>query len=354
MKHHSAVLRVNLDIVGGELKSSLRLRRAAESVNYAAKRFKKVVIVSHRGRPAGFDKKLSLRPVVAALSDACGGKLVFVSSLDEKIIRGKTSGDGIYALENIRFFEGEEKNDARLARFLGSLGNVFINDDFATAHRKSASNVGILKYIPGLPGPVLSAEIKNLSRLVENPKRPFVAVIGGAKTEDKLDTIKRLLPIADKILLGGGPGNAALAAAGYDIGDSIGDGKSVPALKRLMKSGKITHPVDFRVDGRRILDIGPNTEELYAGEIARAGTVVWAGPMGLFEKAKFSRGSTAIAKSIAASRAFSVAGGGETSAVIMGLGLLDKISFVSTGGGAMLEFLSGEKMPALEALKINM
>ena len=353
MKHHSAVLLVNLDIPEKELKSSLRLRRAAESVNSAAKRFKKIVVIAHRGRPVGLDKKLSLRRIAAALSATSGRNINFISSIDKKTIVEKTSADGIHMLENIRFFPGEAENSPVLSRFLASLGDIFINDDFATAHRKSASNVGILKYIPGMPGPILSAEIKNLSRLIRNPKRPFVVVIGGAKTEDKLDVIKRLIPLADKILLGGGPGNAALAADGYDIGDSIGGIKSASSLKRLMKSGKIIYPVDFRVQEKRILDIGPNTENIYTEKIAAAKTVVWAGPMGLFEKVKFSRGSEAVAKSIVASGGFSVAGGGETSAVIMNLGLEDKFSFVSTGGGAMLDFLSGKKLPAVEALKLK-
>lgn len=352
MKHHSAVLRVNLDIADNELKSSVRLRRAAESVRSAARRYKKIVIIAHRGRPEAVTKKLSLRPVASALSVASERDIKFIPSLSEPVIRESISESGIYMLENIRFLGGEEANDARLSRFLASLGDVFINDDFATAHRKSASNVGILKYISGLPGPLLSAEIKNLSRLVKSPKHPFVAIVGGAKVEDKLAAIKGLLPLADKIILGGGPGNAALAAAGYDIKDSIGV-EGAPALKRLLKTGKIVYPVDFRVSGNRILDIGPNTESLYAEEIAKAKTIVWAGPMGLFEKEKFAGGSVAVAKAIAASRAFSVAGGGETSTVIAALGLEDKFGFVSTGGGAMLDFLSGKTLPAIKALNIK-
>ena len=352
MKNKTAILRVNLDVTDREIKSSLRIKTAAKSITSLKGKYERVIILGNRGRPKGYEKPLSMKKIAEALAEVSGVKIVFVPSTEKEKIKEAVSEKGIYLLENMRFFEGEAENAPQFAKFLASLGDIFVNDDFATAHRKSASNVGITKYLPSVAGELLKAEIKNLSKLMKATKHPYVVVIGGAKVSDKLGVIKKLLPLADKILLGGGPGNAALTAQGIDVKDSIGR-EEADLLKTLIKSKKILAPIDFRVQGDRILDIGPNTEELFIEEIRKAKTVLWAGPMGLFEKAKFAKGSRIIAEAIAESNAFSVVGGGETTDIIQKIGLANKFSFVSTGGGAMLDFLSGKKLPALQALKIN-
>ncbi len=352
MKNETAILRVNLDVMDNEIKSSLRIVMAIESIQSLKQKYGKIIILSHRGRPEGYNKKLSLRKIAEALSSS-GMDIKFVPSVLKDKIREETKDNGIYLLENMRFFEGEADNSPSFAKFLASLGDVFINDDFATAHRKSASNVGIVRYIKSsVPGNLLKAEIKNLSKLTAGTRHPFIVIIGGAKVADKLSVIKKFIPLADKILLGGGPGNASMMSQGVDIRDSVG-AKESDLLKAVIKSKKIVAPIDFRVLGDKILDIGPNTEELFIEEIRKAKTVLWAGPMGMCELSKFSKGSNRIAKAIAESDAFSVAGGGETTDIIQKLGLYDSFSFVSTGGGAMLEFLSGKKLPAISALKIN-
>lgn len=352
MKNKTAILRVNLDVMDKEIESSLRISMAAKSIMTLKEKYEKIIILSHRGRPKGYDKKLSMKKIAEAMSATAQTKISFVPSMELDKIKAETAEKGVYLLENMRFFEGETENAPQFAKFLASLGDIFINDDFATAHRKSASNAGIAKYIPSVAGDLLKAEIKNLSKLTKATRHPYVVIIGGAKVSDKLSVIKKLLPLADKILLGGGAGNAAMAAQGIDIKNSVGKDET-DLLKTLIKSKKIIAPIDFRVEEDRILDIGPNTEEVFAEEIRKAKTVLWAGPMGLFEKAKFAKGSKAIATAIAESSAFSVVGGGETTDIVQKMNLSDKFTFVSTGGGAMLEYLSGKKLPALQALNIN-
>lgn len=349
----TALLGLNLNIDDSELKDSLRIERAAESLTKASKKYKKVIILSYRGRPDHDDPRLSLKSVVKKLSLESKISIKFLP-IDENLEAAKKILDkneiGVFALENLRFLEGENKNDLKLAKRLAGLGDIFINDDFATAHRKTASNVGITKFIKSVPGDLLKIEIKNLSKVVKNPRKPLVLIIGGAKVGDKLGVMENMIGVADKILLGGGAGNTALKASGAQIGDSIYDDKSLPKIKKLLKTGKIIYPIDCGVDNSSILDIGPHTIEEFSEAIAKAKTIIWAGPLGRFESKKFSNGSFKIAEAIAVSKAFSVVGGGETTTIIKLLKLKDKIGFLSTGGGAMLAYLSGKEMPALKAL----
>jgi len=350
-----ALVRMNLDIEPNEMKYSVRLERGAASLSELSKKYPKIVILSHRGRPTGRNMKFSLKPVAEALSKKTKKKITFIDNKDLSAAGNliKNGKPGIYMIENLRFLPGENSVSPSFSRSLAALGNVFVNDDFATSHRSSASTVGITSFIRSVPGPTLKAEIAALKKAIRRPKRPFVLVVGGAKMADKLCVIETLLPVCDEVLLGGGVGNTVMKASGIDIGSSIFDKDLIDEARRLAGDKKVTFPGDCRVKGDNILDIGPNTANLYSEIIKGAGTVIWAGPLGNFEKAAFAKGSETVAKAIAASRAFTLVGGGETTSIVLGLGLGKKIGFLSTGGGAMLDFLAGKKLPALEALKIK-
>lgn len=349
------LLRVNLDIKGSRKdENSLRFRAALESVKSLRSGKNKLVIVSHRGRPEGIDPKLSLKPVARLFEKALKKKIRFFKDFDFTAMREEITSakpGTIFMLENIRFLAGEQENDPKLAKALAGLADEFVNDDFATAHRENASNAGITKFLPHRMGKMLTREIAVLSKVMAKPRKPLVLVIGGAKISDKMGVIENLKAKADFILLGGGPANTVMAAQGCDIGGSISEPSMAKMGAKLGKSRKVMLPVDFAVEKERILDIGPETIAQFCNILKKAGTIVWGGPMGAFEKEGFERGSYAIARCIAASKAFSVIGGGETGEIINDLGLVKKVDLLSTGGGAMLEYLSGKRLPALEALK---
>lgn len=346
---------MNLDIEPSEIASSLRLRRAASSLAILRKRYGKILILSHRGRPKGRDGKLSLRPISEALSKAIRKKIIFLDNSDlcfarEAFFEGEP---GVYMLENLRFLSGENDNDPVLAKKLASLGEVFVNDDFATAHRAAASNVGITSFIRSLPGPTLKDEVAALKKAVKRPARPFVLVVGGVKMSDKLPVIDKLLPAVDRVLLGGGVGNTFIKASGSNVGKSVYEKNLIKEASRLSLDDKVVFPIDCRMKAGSILDIGPNTAALYASVIKEAGTVIWAGPLGCFETKGFSGGSEVVAKACATTKAYTLIGGGETTSIVIGMKLDKKIGFMSTGGGAMLDFLAGKKLPALDVLKIS-
>lgn len=350
-----ALVRMNLDVSRKEIDGSLRIKRAAESIAVLGKKYQKIVILSHRGRPEGRDMKLSLKPICEALSKLSKKKVVFLDNKD--LAKAKSLIDegkpGVYMLENLRFLPGEKSLSPKLSKELASMGGIFINDDFATSHRSSASTVGITSFLRSIPGPNLKSEIVALTKAVKNPKKPFVLVVGGAKMADKLGVIEALLPVCDKVLLGGGVGNTVMKASGIDIGDSIFEESLMEESKRLASRKKVVFPVDCRVKNRSILDIGPNTADFYADIIKSAKTVIWAGPLGNFEKKEFAKGSEVIAKALASCKGFTLIGGGETTHIVSSLKLEKKMSFLSTGGSAMLDFLAGKKLPALQALKIK-
>jgi phosphoglycerate kinase len=278
----------------------------------------------------------------------------------------------VLLLENTRFHPEEEKNDKKFAKQLASLADIYVNDAFGSAHRAHASTEGVAHYLPAVAGFLMEKEIKYLGQVIDKPKRPFVAILGGAKISDKIGVIKNLLTKADQVLIGGGMANTFFKAQGYPIGDSLYEEEAMDTARKLLKSAN-THlrlPVDVVIadaydaeaekkvmpmgpvpDGWRILDIGPESVATFAKAISKAKTIVWNGPMGVFEFPRFAEGTLGVAKAVANSKATSVIGGGDSVAAINQAGLADKITHISTGGGASLEMLEGLKLPGLVALQ---
>ncbi len=351
------LVRLNLDIKEKDYTEALRFKVAASAIKSISDKNNKVVILSHAGRPSRRDMHSSLKKFAPALSKEVGKKVVFIPNFRFRRIKQEidsSPGGTIFLLENLRFLPSERNNSAALSKKLASLGDVYINNDFATSHRKSASIVGITRYIPSEMGDVLKEEIKALTKASEAPKEPFVLVVGGAKVKDKVGTIKHLLPRVDYVLLGGGAGNTLLKARGIDIGKSLYEASIVKKVKNISRSEKVFTPIDYVTEKGKILDIGPKTRNLYSYIISEARTIVWAGPMGVVERKKFSKGTEEIAEAIFKNKkAHTIIGGAETVS-----GLPRKITkqdngnvFVSTGGGAMLHFLAGETPVAVKALK---
>lgn len=307
----TCLLRINLDIKNPE-KDSSRLDAAIPTIKFLLDSEAKILILSHRGRPNGVEENLSLKPLV----DVLISKIQYPTS-------------NIQFLENLRFDPREQANDEIFAKELASKGDIYINDDFATSHRASASMVGITKFLPSYAGLLLEQEIKNLSKVTEGPEKPLAIIIGGIKIDDKAGMIEYFKNIADYFLIG---------SAYIDLQND------------LLKSPKVIMPIDWVGEGGKKLDIGPKTIEQFSKIIFGVKTIIWNGPVGMFENPKYLEGSKKIAEAIIASGAFSVIGGGDTDQLLNQLGIKNKFSFVSTGGGAMLEFLSGKKLPAIEAL----
>ncbi len=348
------LLRISLDIENSRgLSHSSRLKTAIRTIKLLSRKSNKIVILAHRGRPQRREANLSLKNFQPLLSKALKKKVVFFKEFDFKVVKeqiSKAPGGTIFLLENLRFLSGEMKNDSHLAKQLAGLGDIYTNDDFPTSHRENSSNVGLSKILPSRLGPNFRKELINLNK-IKNPKKPLILIIGGVKIADKISVIKNLLPKAKYILLGGGVANTFLKAEGFDINKSVYDKEFVGLAKRLIRNKKIILPIDCKVSKGQILDIGPRTINYYRKLINQANTVVWNGPMGLFEKSGFAEGSHAIAKTVAESKAFTVVGGGQTGEIITKLKLEEKIGFVSTGGGAMLKYLAGKKLPALKYIK---
>lgn len=308
-----------------------RIRRALPTLEWLTKRGARVIIATHLGRPGGRRvANLSTKPLAGALSRLLRRRVTFVAvARGPKVARAvsKLQPGELLLLENVRFYRGEEENDARFARELASLADYFVNDAFAASHRTHASVVGLTKHLPSYAGLLLEDEVTNLNRLLRHPRHPFVLVMAGIKVETKLPVVRRLLPIADVVLLGG-----ALAR------------------KVRLRNKKIFRPVDERGGG---LDIGPKTERAFARVVRTARTIVWNGPLGRCEDPRYRHGTAVIVHAIArATRhgAFSVVGGGDTIPMLERTGIAREISFISTGGGAMLEYLSGKRLPGLRPL----
>jgi phosphoglycerate kinase len=316
-----------------------------------------IVIVSHKGRPNGFEKKLSLRKNAATLSRLLKRKVQFVPHFRFGEIKRAVSAaprGSVFLLENLRFLKGEEANDPAFAKQLASIADFYVNDAFAVSHRANASVVAVTNFLPHYAGLELESEIRSLSRAMQHPKRPLVLVLGGAKAADKLGIIKYFRSKADWFLLGGGPANTLFAMKGMDVKRSVRDTdpKDLRALKPLLMSPKVVLPLDFVWHADRMLDLGPRSVAAFAQKIARARTILWSGPLGAIETPRFSRASIGVARAITNNRrAFSVAGGGETVMFLKKYKLDKKFSFISTGGGAMVDFLGGKKLPGIEALK---
>jgi phosphoglycerate kinase len=377
VKGKRALIRVdfNVPLKGGEITDDTRIQAALPTLQYLLDHGASLVLMSHLGRPKGqVDPQFSLKPVAVRLGELLGKKVKMapdcVGPEVEAMAAALKPGD-VLLLENTRFHKGEEKNDLALAEQLSKLGDVFVNDAFGAAHRAHASTEGVTHYLPSVAGLLMEKEIEFLGTAIQDPKRPYVAIIGGAKISDKIGVIRNLLQKVDWLLIGGGMANTFFAAKGYEMGDSLVEPESLDVAKELMGvgQGKLVLPVDgvvadaFSADakhevvpvdqikpGWRMLDIGPKTVELFGTKIAAAKTVVWNGPMGVFEFAPFAQGTTAVAQMLADSGAITVIGGGDSIAAIQQAGLADKMSHISTGGGASLEMLEGKVLPGLAAL----
>jgi len=351
-----------------------RIRAAIPTIRYLLDHGAIVILCSHLGRPKGVTESLRLNPVAKRLSELLGKP---VKKLDDCIgpeveaaVAASKPGD-VLLLENLRFYAEEEKNDPEFARKLAKLADVYVNDAFGTAHRAHASTAGVAAYLPAVAGFLMEKEIQFLGEAIQNPQRPFVAILGGAKISDKIGVIENLLAKADTLLIGGGMANTFLKAKGYQMGDSLVEEGSVQLAAELLQKGgsKLVLPVDVVIAdafsaeaksqvvsadsvpaGWRVLDIGPKSVELFAGKIKGAKTVVWNGPMGVFEFPPFAKGTFAIAKALADSGATTIIGGGDSVAAVEQSGLADRITHISTGGGASLEFLEGKELPGIAVL----
>ncbi|NTV35598.1 MAG: phosphoglycerate kinase [Anaerolineaceae bacterium] len=366
----------NVPMKEGKIKDDTRITSALPTIQYLLDHGAAVILCSHLGRPKGGpDPVFSLKPVADHLAKLVKNPVSFVDDCvgpkAETASKALKPGD-ILVLENTRFYPGEEKNDLDLAKQMASLADVYVNDAFGTAHRAHSSTEGVARYLPGVAGLLMEKEIKYLGEAVENPKKPFVAILGGAKISDKIGVIKNLLSKADSVLIGGGMANTFFKAQGYPVADSLVEDAALDTAKELLGMGgnKLRLPVDVVIanafdaeaekktipvgpvpEGWRILDIGPETIAAYAKVIASAATVVWNGPMGVFEFPRFAEGTFAVAKAIAESGSVSIIGGGESVSAVQQSGMADKITHISTGGGASLEMLEGLVLPGLAALQ---
>jgi phosphoglycerate kinase len=366
----------NVPIKEGKVGDDTRIRAAMPTLETLLEQGASLILCSHLGRPKGGpDPKYSLRPVADHLSSLMGKPVAFaedcIGPAAEQAAKALKPGD-VLLLENTRFHPEEEKNNPEMARQLAALADVYVNDAFGSAHRAHASTEGVARYLPGVSGFLMEKEIQYLGQAVADPKRPFVAILGGAKISDKIGVIRNLLSKADQILIGGGMANTFFKAQGYPVGDSLVEEEALETARQLVQEGsaKLRLPVDVVIadkfeadaemkvmpmgpvpDGWRILDIGPQTVQAYAKPISSAGTVVWNGPMGVFEFPRFAEGTFGIAKAVAESGAVSIVGGGESVAAVKQSGLANKITHISTGGGASLEMLEGIVLPGVAALQ---
>ena len=367
---------LNVPLKDGKVASDKRIRASLPTIEFAMKAGARVMLMSHLGRPKEgvYEEQYSLRPVAEHLSGLLGKEVRLVQDYLEN--PPQLEDGEVVLLENVRFNKGEKSDDPELAKKYAALCDIYVMDAFGTAHRAQASTHGVGLYAPvACAGPLLAAELEALGKALENPDRPMVAIVGGSKVSTKLTVLDSLSKVVDQLIPGGGIANTFIAAAGHPVGKSLYEPDLVPEAKRLMeaaraKGGEIPVPVDVVVgkefsesaeavtkkveevaDDDMIFDIGPETAKMYGELLKKAGTIVWNGPVGVFEFDQFSEGTKAIAMAIAESPAFSIAGGGDTLAAIDKFGVAERISYISTGGGAFLEFLEGKKLPAVAMLE---
>lgn len=361
---------LNVPVKDGKVTSDARIRATIPTLKLALEKGAKVMVTSHLGRPTEgeFKPEDSLQPVVDYLNE----HLDVPVRLERDYLNGVDVKAGeIVVLENVRVNKGEKKNDPELGKKYAALCDVFVMDAFGTAHRAQASTYGVAEFAPvACAGPLLAAELDALGKALKEPARPMVAIVGGSKVSTKLEVLNSLSKIADQIIVGGGIANTFIAAAGHNVGKSLYEADLIPVAKELAASTDIPVPVDVRVgtefsetapateksvtevkDDESIFDIGDKSAEQLAEIIKNAKTVLWNGPVGVFEFPNFRKGTEIISHAIADSDAFSIAGGGDTLAAIDLFGIADKISYISTGGGAFLEFVEGKVLPAVEILE---
>lgn len=362
-----------------EITDDSRIMAALPTIHYLLNNNAKVIVCSHLGRPKGMSiPKFSLAPVARRLSEILGKNVPLASDAigesAHKLVDNMQNGD-IIMLENIRYYKEEEENDDLFARELASLADVFINDAFGCAHRAHASTAGIARHIPAVAGFLMNGEIRALSKVTNNPVQPFVVILGGAKVSDKIGVIQKLIDKASVILIGGAMANTFIVAQGGNVGMSRYEKDKVEVAKNILalaekKNVKIVLPIDTIVanefspnakvkcvpsyvvpDGYQGMDIGKRTAKLFKKELKNANTIVWNGPMGVYEFKRFQAGTKAVAKAVAKSDAISVIGGGDSVAAIRELGFADKVTHLSTGGGATLKFLEGAPLPGVDLLE---
>jgi phosphoglycerate kinase len=365
---------LNVPVKGGVVTSAARLEAAVPTLRAALEKGARVLVMSHLGRPTEgqIDPRQSLAPVAAKLGELLGREV----RLEKNWLNGVDVPPGELVLcENVRFEIGEEADDPQLARRMAALCDVFVMDAFGTAHRAQASTNGVARYAPiACAGPLLVAELEALTSALDNPKRPLLAIVGGAKVSTKLEVLRSLSSKVDELILGGGIANTVLAASGVAVGKSLFEADMVRFAGQLLagKFGKAAIPLPTDVvvatslepsargrvtsvheiaSDEMILDIGPETAEVYAQRLGQAGSIVWNGPLGVFEHPEFAGGTRRVAEAVAASDAFSIAGGGDTLAAVEQFAVADRISYISTGGGAFLEFLEGKTLPAVATLE---
>lgn len=358
----TVLLRVDFNVESD--RDSLKLRESLPTIELLRERGAKIVLMSHRGRPTGFEPHLSLRFALPFLTKSLGTSVHFLSCFtgSDKRVQNwdfdamwqqvtHADAGSVFLLENVRFHPGEDSEDRKFGQSLASLGDIYVNDAFASW--RPGTSVTVLPHLlPAYAGLLIEKEVEHLDTVLRKPKKPLVVIMGGGgKAIDKFEVIKNLYPKATTFLIGGVLGNTFLKAAGKDIGNSIVEESLLDEVKPYLHDSKFIVPTDWVMSKeKQILDLGPQSSEAFARVIKKAGTIIWNGPLGLFEDKRYRAGSRAIAEAIAASHAFSVAGGGETTEFILQSKLEKEFSFLSTGGGAMLAYLAGKKLPALAAL----
>lgn len=381
-KNKRALVRVdfNVPMKDGKITDDFRIKSALKTIDYLMDKGAKVVLMSHLGRPKGtYKPEFSLKPVAEKLEELTGKKVVFFdieSPVNDDTINASKDFDGsILLLQNTRYDAGEEKNDPELAKKLAAHGDIYVNDAFGTAHRAHASNVGVSEILPAVAGFLVENEIKYIKENLDNPKHPFVAILGGAKVSDKIGVIDNLINKVDKIIIGGAMANTFLKAQGYDMGKSLVEDEKIDLAKDLLKESKdknveILLPVDLvmtdSLDDSNLIktvklgddkadlmavDIGEESIKNFSKAIKDAKLVIWNGPMGVFENKDFAKGTFEIAKAVAESDAVSIIGGGDSSLAVKLSGYEDKVTHVSTGGGASLEMMEGKELPGIKCLE---
>jgi len=366
---------LNVPLKNGKIADDTRIRASLPTIERAMKSGAKVMVMSHLGRPEEgiYSEENSMQPVADHISKLLGKPVRLIKDY----LGGVNVAPGeVVVFDNVRFNKGEKKNSDELSKQYAALCDVFVMDAFGTAHRAEASTHGVAKYAPvACAGPLLATELEALGKALLNPKRPLVAIVGGSKVSTKLTVLESLSKVVDQLIVGGGIANTFIEAAGHSVGKSLSEKDLIPEAKRLTEQAKkrnsaIPVPTDVvvgsefsetakatlkKVDtvssGDMIFDIGPQTSEAFAEILKKAGTIVWNGPVGVFEFDQFGEGTRRLAMAIAESSAFSIAGGGDTLAAIAKYNIADKISYISTGGGAFLEFLEGKKLPAVAILE---